>query len=85
MARKKIRPECGTEYSRESTKPIREKAIAIPKMTEAEQEFFDEILSFGNLSDGEWDVSPKKLNGRSIEDYIASLVAEARRMASKNV
>lgn len=85
MARKKICPECGTEYSRESTKPIREKAIAIPKMTETEQEFFDEILSFGILSDSEWDVSPEKLNGRSIEDYIASLVAEARRMASKNV
>ena len=52
MPRKRVCPECGTEYKPE--KEFKEKTIRIPRLTEDEQKFFEEILRELGYRDDEW-------------------------------
>ena len=81
LPRKGVCPECGTEYISE-TEIHTDRPIAIPKLTPIEQKFFDEILSYGGYKDGEWNTSPKALNGMTLEQYVSSVVIESKKRAT---
>lgn len=83
LPRKKFCPECGTEYQIDYSSKPKEKTIAIPHLTDIEQEFFDDLISEGAFSDSLWDNSEKRLGGLSMERYISDLVLKAQKMARK--